>query len=56
MVTPFAVEVYRAYLTGKSVEQLSRELHIPLPRIQSRVKAAIAYLASQQTPRNGHAK
>lgn len=45
MFTPFALEVYRRYLNGETVEDLSAELGIPLERIEDRIRAAEAYLA-----------
>lgn len=45
MFMPFALEVYRRHLNGETVEELSRELEIPLERIEDRLRAAEAYLA-----------
>ena len=45
MMTPFALEVYRRYLNGETMEELSATLEIPLDRIESRIRAAEAYLA-----------
>jgi DNA-directed RNA polymerase specialized sigma24 family protein len=47
MFTPFAVEVYRRYLSGKTIEELSRELGIPRERIEDRIRAAEAYVSRQ---------
>lgn len=44
MQEPFAVELYRRVLDGESAEELSRELGIPLDRIEQRLRAAEAYL------------
>jgi DNA-directed RNA polymerase specialized sigma24 family protein len=44
MLAPFALEIYRRYLNGESVEELSRELGIPVERIEYRLRAAEAYL------------
>jgi len=48
MFIPFALEVYRRYLNGESVEGLSRELGIPVERIEDRIRAAEAYLARRK--------
>jgi len=45
MFTSFALEVYRRYLNGETVEELSEELGIPPERIEYRIRAAEAYLA-----------
>ncbi|HEY1207534.1 MAG: hypothetical protein ABSH46_05260 [Bryobacteraceae bacterium] len=45
MFTPFALEVYRRYLNGETVEELSAELGIPAERIEDRIRAAEAYVA-----------
>jgi len=47
MFTPFAVEVYRRFLRGETVQELSRELGIPEERIEDRIRAAEAYIARQ---------
>ena len=47
MFTPFAVELYRRYLSGETIEELSRELGIPQERIEDRIRAAEAYVARQ---------
>jgi hypothetical protein len=44
MLIPFALEVYRRYLNGESVEQLSTSLGIPVERIEDRLRAAEAYV------------
>jgi DNA-directed RNA polymerase specialized sigma24 family protein len=44
MLTPFALELYRRYLKGESVEELARGLAIPLKRIEQRLRAAEEYL------------
>jgi DNA-directed RNA polymerase specialized sigma24 family protein len=44
MHEPFAVELYRRVLRGETAEDLSRELEIPLDRIEQRLRAAEAYL------------
>ena len=44
MFTPFAVEIYRRYLNGETIEELSRELGIPRERIEDRIRAAEAYV------------
>ncbi len=47
MFTPFAVEVYRRYLSGETVEELSTDLGIPRERIEDRIRAAEAFVARQ---------
>lgn len=49
MFTPFALELYRRYLNGETIEELSAELGIPRERIEDRIRAAEAYLARQAT-------
>jgi DNA-directed RNA polymerase specialized sigma24 family protein len=48
MLTPFALDVYRRYLDGESVAELSRELGIPSDRIETRLRAAEAYVARHE--------
>jgi hypothetical protein len=43
MNEPFAVEIYRRYLNGETVEALSADLEIPAERIVERLRAAAAY-------------
>ncbi len=45
MLTPFALEIYRRYQNGETVEELSTELGIPVERIEDRIRAAEAYIA-----------
>jgi len=45
MFTPFALEVYRRYLNGETIGELSAELGIPPERLEDRIRAAEAYLA-----------
>ncbi len=40
---PFAMELYRRFLNGETVQQLSAELAIPPERISRRLEAAAAY-------------
>ena len=40
----FAVQLLEEYRSGKSIEQLSREMGIPPERIEMRLKAAATYL------------
>ena len=47
MFTPFALEVYRRYLNGETIEELSTELGIPQERIEDRIRVAEAYVARQ---------
>ena len=44
MSEPFAVVIYRGYLDGKTVEQLSTDFGISIERIEQRLRAAAAYL------------
>jgi DNA-directed RNA polymerase specialized sigma24 family protein len=44
MLTPFALEIYRRYLNGETVAQLSEELGIPAKRIEQRLRAAEEYI------------
>jgi DNA-directed RNA polymerase specialized sigma24 family protein len=44
MSEPFAVEIYRRYLAGESVQQLAATLEIPLERIEQRIRAAAEFL------------
>ena len=44
MFEPFAVEVYRRYLNGETVEQLAAHLEIPTERIEMRIQAAAKFL------------
>jgi hypothetical protein len=44
MLKPFALEIYRRYRAGETIEQLASDLGIPADRIEQRVRAAEAYL------------
>jgi DNA-directed RNA polymerase specialized sigma24 family protein len=44
MLEPLAMEIYRRYLNGETVEELSLDLGIPTERIEQRLRAAAAYL------------
>jgi hypothetical protein len=44
MQEPFAVQIYREFLGGKTIAELSGELSIPAERIERRLRAAAAYL------------
>lgn len=48
MNEPFAIEIYRRYLNGETVEALSVELQIPVERIEQRLRAAAAYALRQE--------
>ncbi len=48
MGEPFALELYRRFLSGETVDQLAAELAIPSERIDQRIRAAAAYRARQQ--------
>lgn len=47
MFEPFALEIYRRYIAGESVHQLSAALGIPADRVETRVRAAAAYIRSR---------
>jgi hypothetical protein len=49
MAMPLAVQLYRRYLNGESVEELSRELRLPARCIRTRLQAAAAYVSSQNS-------
>ncbi len=44
MSEPFAVEIYRRYLAGETVQQLATTLEIPPDRIEKRLRAAAEFL------------
>lgn len=44
MTQPLAIEIYRRFLEGETVEQLSTDLGIPQERIEQRLRVAQAYL------------
>jgi hypothetical protein len=48
MYEPFALEIYRRFKRGESVEQLAAEFQIPRERIEMRIDAAIEYLERKQ--------
>ncbi len=47
---PLAVELYRRFINGETVEQISAELGIPAERVHQRLNAAAAYLARAGQP------
>jgi hypothetical protein len=49
MYEPFAIEIYRRFLNGESVQQLAANLGIPADRIEKRICAAAAYLYRRRT-------
>ncbi len=51
MSEPFAVQIYRRYLNGESIQQLADRLEIPVDRVETRIRAAAEYLR-----RNGHSR
>ena len=51
MSEPFAIEVYRRYLRGETIQQLASILGIPAARIEIRMRVAAEYLG-----RNGHGR
>ncbi len=48
MFEPFAIQLYRRYLNGESVQQLSLRLGIPAERIEQRLRAAAALAARRK--------
>jgi hypothetical protein len=44
MSKPFALELYRRYRAGETIEQLASDLGIPANRIEQRIRAAEEYL------------
>jgi DNA-directed RNA polymerase specialized sigma24 family protein len=48
MSEPFAVEIYRRYLAGETVQQLAVTLEIPPERIETRLRAAAEYLKTKK--------
>jgi DNA-directed RNA polymerase specialized sigma24 family protein len=44
MFEPFAVELYRRFLNGETVQQLAASLGIPADRVEIRIRAASRYL------------
>ncbi|MBZ5580960.1 MAG: hypothetical protein LAQ30_01920 [Acidobacteriia bacterium] len=40
MLEPYALQLYREFLNGKSVAELAGESGIPVDRIESRLRAA----------------
>ncbi len=44
MQEPFALRLYREFLQGKSIAELSGESGIPVERIESRLRAAAAHI------------
>ena len=45
---PFALELYKQYLSGKSVGQLATELGIPFDRIAQRIRVAAEFTSRNQ--------
>ncbi len=45
---PFAVELYKRYLNGETIDELSAELGIPADRITMRIQAAAEYVRRRQ--------
>ncbi len=43
MLEPFALEVYRRFLKGETIQEISLDLGIPADRIRQRVEAAAVY-------------
>ena len=41
---PLAIEIYRRFLNGETVERLSTDLGIPKERIEQRLRVALVYL------------
>ncbi len=45
MLEPFAIQIYRKYLEGATVEKLAAEYGISAERIEVRLRAAADYLS-----------
>jgi hypothetical protein len=50
MVEPFALQIYRRFLRGESVQRLALALGIPADRIAQRLRAAQLYYERQRRP------
>ncbi|MFB3826673.1 MAG: hypothetical protein ACE15B_07880 [Bryobacteraceae bacterium] len=50
---PFAIQLFRRFLQGETIAQLSQELGIPADRIEVRIRAAANYWAAHTPPYNG---
>jgi hypothetical protein len=48
MLEPFAVQIYRRFLSGETVQQLSAELGISTERIEQRLRVAAIYMKRHQ--------
>jgi hypothetical protein len=48
MQEPFALQLYRAFLRGKSISELSGEFGISAERIEYRLRAAAAHLEGRE--------
>jgi len=48
MEEPFAVQLYREFLKGKSIAELSGELGISAERIEHRLRAAALHLGENR--------
>jgi DNA-directed RNA polymerase specialized sigma24 family protein len=44
MFEPFAIAIYRRFLSGETVQQLAASLDIPADRVEKRIRAAAQYL------------
>jgi hypothetical protein len=53
MHVPFAIELYRAFLGGKSIADLSVQLGIPEERVEWRLRAAAQYFALRPAAASG---
>ncbi len=51
---PFALELYRRYLSGETIQQLALDLAIPADRISKRIQAAAAFRQRQTEPPPAH--
>ena len=50
---PFAVELYREFLEGKSIAELSLRLGIPAERVERRLRAAALFLGNRPAATSG---
>ncbi len=48
MPEPFAIQIYRRYASGETIEYIAEELGIPVERVEIRIRAAVLYLERQR--------
>jgi hypothetical protein len=47
---PFAIQLYRRFLNGETIANLSLELGIPSERVEMRIRAAAVYCGAHPVP------